>query len=557
VTTIAMQLVRCGVCGTESEQTMLASTSSLGPPDLDMRPAPPARETLFAAVQRCPSCGFCAPSLEDGHEELRSFVEGDEYRETLELEGLPELARSFLCAALVLDYVEREGEAGWAAIEAAWVCDDEGAEDGARFCRARAIDLFAEIDAAGDALLEDDASEAAVRADVLRRARRFGAAADVAMEALARGVDDDFVSRVLEFEVDLAAAEDDGAHSVEEIDDRDDPPPGGEPSALLGPRFEEALLYATRTHALQRRKGSAIPYVSHLLAVCALVLEDGGDESEAIAALLHDAAEDQGGEARLDDIRLRFGDDVAGLVEECSDTLVYPKPPWPSRKEHFVQSLAFASPAVARISLADKLHNAGKLLSDYRAVGEDLWQRFDPLADELWYFASLVNVFREVAPGPLASQFERTVSELDEVARVGALRTLLEHGERSGFEGQHVIFHGDEERNYYVQFAVDEGGLFCEAVYNYYLEPENHLTGDQVARLLALGWSPPEDEEQNFFRIFQPTSDEDLRAIVALARRAFIEVYGLPEDAPIGLSTSWRPRSPAVQGYRDVRRVRP
>ena len=111
------------------------------------------------------------------------------------------------------------------------------------------------------------------------------------------------------------------------------------PRPILGDRFEEALAFAARTHRTQLRKGSGIPYVGHLLGVCSLVIEDGGSEDEAIAALLHDAAEDRGGERMLDEIRTRFGDHVADIVAACSDTFETPKPPWQTRKQTYIDHL--------------------------------------------------------------------------------------------------------------------------------------------------------------------------------------------------------------------------
>jgi (p)ppGpp synthase/HD superfamily hydrolase len=125
----------------------------------------------------------------------------------------------------------------------------------------------------------------------------------------------------------------------------------------LGPRFDEALAYAADAHAGQVRKGTSIPFVAHLLAVTALVLEDDGDEDHAIAALLHDAPEDAGGRDRLDDIRRRFGDRVADIVEACSDTFEVPKPAWRPRKERYLTHLETAPDDVLRVSLADKVHN--------------------------------------------------------------------------------------------------------------------------------------------------------------------------------------------------------
>ena len=138
----------------------------------------------------------------------------------------------------------------------------------------------------------------------------------------------------------------------------------------LTPRFDDALLLATRHHGTQVRKGTGVPYVSHLLAVTALVLEAGGDESEAIGALLHDAVEDGGGPEMLASIRAEFGDDVAAIVEENSDSDEQPKPPWRERKERYLAAIPSKSAPAVLVSIADKLHNARSILLDYRTVGE-------------------------------------------------------------------------------------------------------------------------------------------------------------------------------------------
>ncbi len=143
--------------------------------------------------------------------------------------------------------------------------------------------------------------------------------------------------------------------------------------SLLTRRFEEALSFAARLHEQQKRKGTDIPYVSHLLAVAAIVLEDGGDEDEAVAALLHDAVEDQGGKATLQVIRKRFGDRVAGIVAGYTDSDETPKPPWRERKEKYIAHLRHAPHEVLRVSVADKLHNARAILRDLRKHGERLW----------------------------------------------------------------------------------------------------------------------------------------------------------------------------------------
>jgi GTP pyrophosphokinase len=181
----------------------------------------------------------------------------------------------------------------------------------------------------------------------------------------------------------------------------------------LGDRFERALIYAIRLHRVQRRKGSGTPYAAHLLGVASLVLEDGGSEDEAIAALLHDAAEDQGGRARLDDIEREFGAHVAHIVDGCTDTHISPKPPWRPRKEAYVAELASHDASVRRVSLADKLYNARAILLDYRSLGDDLWERFDPASDQLWYYRALVSAFRETTQSPLVDELDRVVTELE------------------------------------------------------------------------------------------------------------------------------------------------
>ena len=148
----------------------------------------------------------------------------------------------------------------------------------------------------------------------------------------------------------------------------------------LSERFDDAVAYANRVHGNQRRKGSEVPYLSHLLAVASLVLEYGGDEDEAIAALLHDAPEDRGGAPLLEQIRERFGDRVAGIVEGCSDSLVEDprqKEPWQFRKERYHEHLRETSDSsILLVSAADKLHNARATLNDVQRLGPSVWNRF-------------------------------------------------------------------------------------------------------------------------------------------------------------------------------------
>jgi GTP pyrophosphokinase len=195
------------------------------------------------------------------------------------------------------------------------------------------------------------------------------------------------------------------------------------PALPLSPRFQEALAYATEVHAGQSRKGTSVPYVSHVLAVCSLVLEDGGGEDDAIAALLHDAVEDGGGAPRLEDIRRRFGDRVAGIVWACSDTDETPKPPWKERKARYIEHVRSAGPDARRVSCADKLHNARSILRDYRTEGERIWARFNaPAEDQLWYYRRLLDAFRQPDRTGLFGELERVVGELEaeRQRRVGA-----------------------------------------------------------------------------------------------------------------------------------------
>lgn len=178
-------------------------------------------------------------------------------------------------------------------------------------------------------------------------------------------------------------------------------------------RFGEALAYANELHAEQRRKSTDLPYISHLLAVCSLVIEDGGSEDEAIAALLHDGPEDQGGAETLAKIDRRFGPEVAAIVEGCSDTLEEPKPPWRPRKQAYLAHLREAPPSVLRVSLADKLHNARSILADHRAIGDEVFERFNGRKEgTLWYYGELGRAFIELKPGPMADELQRTVTKL-------------------------------------------------------------------------------------------------------------------------------------------------
>jgi GTP pyrophosphokinase len=183
---------------------------------------------------------------------------------------------------------------------------------------------------------------------------------------------------------------------------------------MLSERFIDALTFATQLHAGQTRKGSEVPYIAHLLGVASTVLEHGANEDEAIAALLHDAIEDQGGAATREEIRRRFGDTVTEIVDGCTDSDTTPKPPWRQRKEAYIAHILTASASVLLVSAADKLYNARSVLNDYRLIGDAVWERFQGGKNgSLWYYRAIVDAFRSTGSSPLFDELERVVSELE------------------------------------------------------------------------------------------------------------------------------------------------
>lgn len=199
---------------------------------------------------------------------------------------------------------------------------------------------------------------------------------------------------------------------------------GADPSPVLSERFGEALSMAVGLHRRQRRKGGSIPYAAHLLAVASIVLEHGGTEDEAIAALLHDAVEDQAQgkpEELKAEIERRFGKPVLDIVLGCTDTEEYEyaddpeekKDTWEQRKRQYIEHLADASESVLLVSLADKSHNARSIVRDHKAIGDKLWPRFNSDKEKiLWYYEGLVEAFRSRANVMLFEEFEATVKQL-------------------------------------------------------------------------------------------------------------------------------------------------
>lgn len=182
----------------------------------------------------------------------------------------------------------------------------------------------------------------------------------------------------------------------------------------LTSRFDEAFIYAHDAHRAQTRKETSIPYIGHLMGVASIVLDDGGTEEEAIAALLHDSAEDAGGRQRLEDIRQRFGDGVAKIVADCTDSWTQPKEPWAVRKQKYIEHARTLSPSSLRVSAADKVHNTYAILRDLRNIGDNVWKRFSAGPDDvLAYYQGLVRAYREAGGGHLVDELDRIVRGIE------------------------------------------------------------------------------------------------------------------------------------------------
>lgn len=167
-------------------------------------------------------------------------------------------------------------------------------------------------------------------------------------------------------------------------------------------------------HKGQTRKASTIPYITHLMGVASLVLEAGGDEDLSIAALLHDVVEDCGGAPMLKEVRRRFGKRVAVIVDGCTDAYEVPKPPWRERKESYIRRLKKESAGTRLVSAADKLNNVRSILSDYRALGESVWSRFNGGREgTLWYYRTLRDEFLRDKPNRITHDLELAVNELE------------------------------------------------------------------------------------------------------------------------------------------------
>ena len=188
------------------------------------------------------------------------------------------------------------------------------------------------------------------------------------------------------------------------------------PPTGLSKKFDEAFLYAHEAHRNQLRKKTDRPYISHLMGVAALVLQYGGDEDQAIAALLHDVVEDCGGKPRLAEIRAKFGEAVARIVDGCTDADETPKPPWQERKQSYVERVRTEGPEVLLVSAADKLYNMREIVMDLREQGPSVWERFKGKREgSMWYYRALIEAFRGRTSRAIVEELERTAALLDEL----------------------------------------------------------------------------------------------------------------------------------------------
>jgi len=185
-------------------------------------------------------------------------------------------------------------------------------------------------------------------------------------------------------------------------------------SGKIGARFEKAFLFAANKHSTQTRKASSIPYIAHLMGAASLVLEAGGDEDLAIAALLHDVVEDCGGVPMLKQVERKFGKRVARVVDGCTDAYGDPKPPWKQRKDAYIARLKNENADTRLVSAADKLNNIRSIISDYRSIGESVWSRFNGGREgTLWYYRTLRDEFLRDKPNRITCDFDLAVQELE------------------------------------------------------------------------------------------------------------------------------------------------
>lgn len=215
MTTMSRDRVRCYACGTESVQTVIRSTNAFGPPDLDTRPPEMERSTIEAWVQRCPSCGYCAASLEDDSPHVREVIKRPEYAAQSRRRGFPKLANSFCCESLIAAEAGDLARATWRLVHAAWACDDAGREKAAVECRRRAAEMLQRAESAGQRVADQPGAAVAILVDLLRRAHQMESAAAV-LSARSQEASDKVICRVLEYQSRLIARRDTSRHTIDE-----------------------------------------------------------------------------------------------------------------------------------------------------------------------------------------------------------------------------------------------------------------------------------------------------------------------------------------------------
>ncbi|RMG00541.1 MAG: HD domain-containing protein [Planctomycetota bacterium] len=192
----------------------------------------------------------------------------------------------------------------------------------------------------------------------------------------------------------------------------------------LNDRFDAALEFASTLHRKQLRKIGQTPYIGHLLRVCGTVIEFGATEDEAIAALLHDALEDQNRPGLADEIAARFGDAVLEMVTALSDSTEQPRPPWRERKEAFLARLREATSSVRLIAAADKLDNVRSTITALQVFGDEIWTRFHGGREgTLWYYRQIVAVLGEASEHALVAELADAVARLEAIAEGGGACT--------------------------------------------------------------------------------------------------------------------------------------
>lgn len=306
---------------------------------------------------------------------------------------------------------------------------------------------------------------------------------------------------------------------------------------MLGPRFEDALGYAFRLHAEQYRKGSGAPYYSHLMAVSSLVLEYGGTEEQAIAALLHDTIEDQalrmgGAELARETLAGRYGAVVAAIVDACTDADSFPKPPWRQRKERYIAHVAQMDAGAALVSCCDKIHNARSLLADFRLVGDALFTRFSVSREQtLWYYTELAKAFGRHHPGRAAAELQRTVELLQGLVRESDAARDKPDPYAPPFTYEHLVLGRERDSISWVYLRGD--GVLVVEFYDHGKRAER-FNGRDVALLLEFDRAA----QAALAGALEPDRpDFDLQALMQLLSRrfdsyfavaAFVEERGLP-----------------------------